>query len=286
MCETMRLWMKMHSYLMVNRSLRRDKAAGSTDPNVQVYPRNVTYSGYFYFLWVPTLVYQISYPRNKTVRWGFVFATFFEAVMTVLYTYAIFARYCMPYFQEMDGDYKSLVLGIFKVMMPGTAVALMAFYGLLHSWFNAWAEVTRFADRQFYTDWWNATGWSQYYRKWNSVVHNFLHRHVFLECKETLHLSTNGAMWATFLLSAIAHEYIIACALGFWKPVLLLMFSVPGVLFVYLTSSFRGWNGWNVFMWCMLIVGHGMLVGLYRRAWHYHVEMGASMPWWDALWIA
>lgn len=66
---------------------------------------------------------------------------------------------------------------------------------------------------------------------------------------------------------------------------------------------------------CMLIVGHGMLVGLYRRAWHYHVEMGASMPWylpgkqipcwpsldnspsacraglivflrWDALWIA
>ncbi len=29
----------------------------------------------------------------------------------------------------------------------------------------------------------------------------------------------------------------------------------------------------------MLIVGHGMLVGLYRRAWHYHVEMGASMPW-------
>ena len=105
----------------------------------------------------------------------------------------------------------------------------MAFYGLLHSWFNAWAEVTRFADRQvnaylhsqapstgrkvlissnvqFYTDWWNATGWSQYYRKWNSVVHNFLHRHIFLECKETLHLSTNGAMWATFLLSAIAHE--------------------------------------------------------------------------------
>jgi hypothetical protein len=61
-------------------------------------------------------------------------------------------------------------------------------------------------DVQFYTDWWNATGWSQYYRKWNSVVHNFLHRHIFLECKETLHLSTNGAMWATFLLSAIAHE--------------------------------------------------------------------------------
>jgi sterol O-acyltransferase len=54
----------------IGRSLRRDKAAGSTDPNVQVYPRNVTYSGYFYFLWVPTLVYQISYPRNKTVRWG------------------------------------------------------------------------------------------------------------------------------------------------------------------------------------------------------------------------
>jgi hypothetical protein len=60
-----------------------------------------------------------------------VFATFFEAIMTVLYTYAIFARYCMPYFQEMDGDYKSLVLGIFKVMMPGTVRTIARFFFFL-----------------------------------------------------------------------------------------------------------------------------------------------------------
>ena len=70
----------------------------------------------------PALHFSLTHVRATFVR--FVFATFFEAVMTVLYTYAIFARYCMPYFQEMDGDYKSLVLGIFKVMMPGTVRAI------------------------------------------------------------------------------------------------------------------------------------------------------------------
>lgn len=285
MCEFVRLWMKMHSYLMVNRSLRIEKKAGDNDPNVLLYPQNVTFENYFFFLWVPTLIYQISYPRTKKIRLSVVFKSLVETAGTVLYTYAIFARYCLPHSQEFNGDFKSLIFGIFKVMIPGCVVALMAFYGILHSWLNAWAELTRFADRQFYKDWWNATGWSQYYRKWNVVVHNFLHRHIFLECLVTLHLTKNSAMWVTFLLSAIAHEYIIACSLGFYKPILFMMFVIPGVLFIYLTEFFRGWNGWNIFMWAMLFIGHGMLYGLYSRAWymHYYRDPSEEMSWWDAL---
>lgn len=53
---------------MVNRSLRIEKKAGAHDPNVLLYPLNVTLSNYFYFLWAPTLVYQINYPRTKKIR--------------------------------------------------------------------------------------------------------------------------------------------------------------------------------------------------------------------------
>jgi hypothetical protein len=27
------------------------------------------------------------------------------------------------------------------------------------------------------------------------------------------------------------------------------------VLFIYITAFFRGWNGWNVFMWFVLFIG-------------------------------
>lgn len=38
------------------------------------------------------------------------------------------------------------------MMLPGILVYMFAFFGVLHCWFNMWAELTRFADRQFYKD--------------------------------------------------------------------------------------------------------------------------------------
>ena len=50
-------------------------------------------------------------------------------------------------------------------VLPGIATYLLAFFGLLHCWMNLFAELTRFADRTFYADWWNTTSFSSYYRK-------------------------------------------------------------------------------------------------------------------------
>lgn len=35
---------------------------------------------------------------------------------------------------------------------------VMGFFGILHSWLSLMAELTRFADRRFYEDWWNVEG--------------------------------------------------------------------------------------------------------------------------------
>jgi len=286
MCELVRLLMKMHSFLMVNRSLSAEKKAGSNDPNVLLYPQNVNFSNYFYFLWAPTLVYQISYPRTKKIRLGFVLKSFLEAFATVIYTYAIFVRSVLPHSREFMGDLKDLTFGVFTVMIPACCIGLMGFYGLLHSWLNAWAELTRFADRQFYKDWWNAYGWSQYHRKWNVVVHNFVRKHLFLELISTLRLTKPSATWVTLLISAMVYEYVISCSLGFYKPILLVFIVLPSLLLANITSFFRDWNGWNVFMWFILFSGHGLLCGLYARAWQFR-DTPAEVPlmWWDSLYI-
>eukprot|EP00042_Codosiga_hollandica_P019940 m.62926 g.62926 ORF g.62926 m.62926 type:complete len:114 (-) comp49604_c0_seq5:595-936(-) len=66
-------------------------------------------------------------------------------------------------------------------MLPGTVVLLLAFFAILHSWLNAFAELLCFADRQFYKDWWNARSFAAYYRTWNCVVHDWLYSYIYCE---------------------------------------------------------------------------------------------------------
>ena len=145
--EMARLSMKMHSFLMVNMQLRQAKEMKSTDESVKEYPGNVTFKNYWMFLWFPTLIYQPSYPRNDSIRISFVLKSFGDSLLCILFTYAIFVRYFLPHFNEFHGNYTDLALGIFQVMLPGIAVNILGFYGILHSWLNAFAELTRFADR-------------------------------------------------------------------------------------------------------------------------------------------
>ena len=38
----------------------------------------------------------------------------------------------------------------FSSMVPGIMVLILGFFAILHSWMNAFAEMMRFADREFY----------------------------------------------------------------------------------------------------------------------------------------
>lgn len=72
------------------------------------------------------------------------------------------------------------------------------------------SPVGSFADRQFYEDWWNSTSWDEFSRKWNKPVHTFLLRHVYAPSISGWRLSRTGAMFVTFLVSALAHELVMA----------------------------------------------------------------------------
>jgi sterol O-acyltransferase len=63
--------------------------------------------------------------------------------------------------------------------VSGIVCLLTLFYGILHTWFNIFAELLRFGDRLFYEDWWNVTNFAEYYRKWNIVVHEFLYYYIY-----------------------------------------------------------------------------------------------------------
>ena len=84
-----------------------------------------------------------------------------------------------------------------------------------------------FADRRFYDDWWNSTSWDEFSRKWNKPVHTFLLRHVYASSISSYKLSRQSAMFFTFLLSAAAHELVMAIVTK----------KIRYVLFLYLYMS-------------------------------------------------
>ena len=66
-----------------------------------------------------------------------------------------------------------------------------------------------FADRRFYSDWWNSCDWLEFSREWNMPVHHFFRRHVYTASRG--HASRPVATVITFLISALAHELVMGC---------------------------------------------------------------------------
>ncbi|WFD23285.1 hypothetical protein MEQU1_001974 [Malassezia equina] len=76
------------------------------------------------------------------------------------------------------------------------------------------AEITRFADREFYRDWWNSTTMEEFARDWNRPVHHFLLQHVYVSLIFQVGLSKSTASLFTFLLSSVFHELVMIVVSG------------------------------------------------------------------------
>ncbi|GAV02743.1 hypothetical protein RvY_13270 [Ramazzottius varieornatus] len=263
--EQIRFMMKSHAFV------REKVGEVLTAPSGASVQHLFLFKNYVYFQFVPTLVYRDSYPRNKVIRWNFVLKNFGLVAGALAYTYYIFVRFCMPVFRNFNREHvnlKTFVKSIFDCVLPGSLNLLVVFYSFLHAWMNAFAEMTRFADRLFYRDWWNSTTFSNYYRTWNGVVHDWLYTYVYSDLYRLLgQRGRNVALLVTFMLSALVHEYIICCLLRIFYPVMFVLFGGIGVWMMFFTQR-KSSRPWNVFMWFGLFLGQGIFLCLYSSEYY------------------
>ncbi|XP_052245937.1 sterol O-acyltransferase 1-like isoform X2 [Dreissena polymorpha] len=265
--EQLRFMMKSHAFVRENfpKVLAFKKEDNKDHDRSDLCPN---FSKYLYFLFAPTLVYRDNYPRTASIRWGYVVSNFAQVVACLLYTYYIFERFCVPVFRNFNQDHVSANLflkSMFSCMLPGTLTLLIGFFAILHSWLNAFAEMLTFADRMFYKDWWNMTSFASYYRTWNIVVHDWLYTYVYRDCCKVFGPKYRGlSMASVFLLSAVFHEYVLIMALGFFYPVLFVLFMGAGFGLIFVKGSYRLWN---IFLWLALFMGMGVLLCLYNMEW-------------------
>ena len=65
----------------------------------------------------------------------------------------------------------------------------------------------------------------------------------------------------TFIISAIIHELIIYYAIGFFYPILFILFAGPGILFMQIPSIRR--NSVNLIFWLEMYIGTSMMFAFY-----------------------
>ncbi|XP_020821977.1 sterol O-acyltransferase 2 isoform X2 [Phascolarctos cinereus] len=262
--EQIRLVMKSYSFL-------REATPGIFHAEGGKGARVPSFSSYLYFLFCPTLIYRESYPRTTHIRWNYVAKKFAQVLACVFYACFILGRLCVPIFDNMSREpfsTRALVLSVLHATLPGIFMLLLIFFAFLHCWLNAFAEMLQFADRMFYRDWWNSTSFSNFFRTWNVVVHDWLYSYIYQDGIQLLGLRARGpAMLSAFLISAVVHEYIFSFVLGFFYPVILILFLV-GVMFHFLMRDQNTESVWNVVMWTMLFLGQGIMVSLYCQEWY------------------
>jgi len=291
--EGLVLSMKIHSYFMTNRMLAKEsrileskgEISQYKDGTYLRYPQNVTISNFVFFLLIPTLVYEIEYPRRKRIRFRYLFEKIaaFGGMWAVLHV--LIHSYITPVLEKTPQI--SVLEAISLLLVPVFACYLLIFYIVFEVACNGFAELTRFADREFYQDWWNSTTWDEFARKWsplqilintrhcslcylislfprNRPVHEWLLRHVYLESINTYKLPSVKAAFITFLISSIFHELFLAVTLRLLRPWLffLQMLQFPLIL---LGRHFKRKTIGNLIFWFGLMIGPPTLSILYCR---------------------
>ena len=161
-------------YNLANDCVDLQEELTSTGKQTITWPANVTYANYIDYLLVPSLVYELEYPRTSTIRPLYVLEKTLATFGTFFVIYAITEHVIFPSHEASKANpirADSFIGAALDLILPFMLNYLLIFYIIFECICNAFAELTRFADRGFYEDWWNAVTWDEFARKWNKPVH-------------------------------------------------------------------------------------------------------------------
>mmetsp|Transcript_19842 Transcript_19842/g.32543 ORF Transcript_19842/g.32543 Transcript_19842/m.32543 type:complete len:509 (-) Transcript_19842:420-1946(-) len=294
-------FMKLISYVFVNRELRRQyladqavaRGAATTAPATPGpssdssperrqsegqphgvpgllslrYPENVTLSNLLFFIAVPTLCYELNFPRAQRIRKGFLVRHILQFCFFVLLIYVIADQYLVVGVRNslrslQRKDPLAIAERVVKLAVPNLYVWLLGFYCYFHLFLNIMAELTRFGDRLFYKDWWNSTTIDHFWRTWNLPVHNFMVRHIFYPLKHHGFSRSQSAI-VIFLISGLFHELLISIPFRTFKlwAVVAMLAQIP---LAHITRRyFKDRQIGNVIFWLSIMLGQPMLVLFY-----------------------
>ena len=150
--------------------LREDLALELVSPLGGVtYPKNLSGMNYVDYILCPTLCYELEYPRTEKINWMELFYKTLAVFGCIFLLTIISEEFIVPVLresalrlEETDGWCDmGLILGetVSQLLFPFMMTFLVCFLVIFEYVLGAFAEITCFADRHFYSDWWNSSDW-------------------------------------------------------------------------------------------------------------------------------
>jgi sterol O-acyltransferase len=256
-------------------TILNEELRGKCTTTDNVYPNNLNLYNFIEWTCLPTLVYDLEYPRQERINWWYV-AEKSAATLGVIWVMIIISQaYIYPVVVEtvrlkeagmsLDERWKEFPWVVSDMLFPMLLEQLLSWYVIWECLLNVLAELTRFADRGFYGDWWNSISFDQYARDWNRPVHNFLLRHVYHSSISFFHLSKMQATFFTFLLSAIVHEVLMFCLFKKVRGYLFMfqLTQLPLAAFMKTKTMRKQHTLGNIIFWFGLFIGPSVITSLY-----------------------
>ncbi|CAN7988050.1 unnamed protein product [Ixodes hexagonus] len=304
------LFLKLVSYHMVNLWCRQQRAShkhhkrrsssgndqsllqpaenGRSTTQIVSYPDNLTLYDIYYFMFVPTLCYELNFPRSSRIRKRFLFRRFLESLLLFQLILALAQQWIVPIMQNSlkpfhEMNFPAMLERLLKLAVPNILIWLVMFYWFFHSTLNTLAELMRFADREFYRDWWNAETVQYFWQNWNIPVHQWCLRHLYKPLVNAgMHKSRASVM--VFLLSAFFHEamlfflqYLVSVPLKMFRVWAFfgMLAQVPFAFFIDNCLQNRYRNIGNMAVWMSLMIGQPLAILMY---YHDYYIINYGMP--------
>ena len=152
------------------KDLREDLAMELTSPLGHVtFPQNLTLFNYVDFVFCPTLCYELEYPRTQKINWVELFWKTLAVFGCIFLMTITSEEFIVPVLNEsasrLEGVTKWFDMGLIlaettsMLLFPFMVTFLLVFLVIFEYILGAFAEITYFADRHFYSDWWNSCDW-------------------------------------------------------------------------------------------------------------------------------
>ncbi|KAL8390126.1 hypothetical protein RB595_009304 [Gaeumannomyces hyphopodioides] len=198
-----------------------EELKGKATASERAYPNNLTLWNQCEYNLLPTLVYELEYPRSHSVSWAYVAEKIAATVGIIFVMIMISQSSIYPVVMKtiemkemgvpLPERFRFFPWMLSELLFPFMLEYLLVWYLIWETILNGLGEACCFADRNFYGAWWNSVSWDQFARDWNRPVHNFLLRHVYHSSISALKVNKHTATFITFFLSALVHELVMWC---------------------------------------------------------------------------
>ncbi|GMT10260.1 hypothetical protein PFISCL1PPCAC_1557, partial [Pristionchus fissidentatus] len=239
---------------------------------LSLYPGTLTLSNLYYFLFAPTLCYELVFPRSPRRRKSFLIKRIAELIFLSFVSLALIQQWVVPLVKNSMAPFSDMNISrcverVLKLAVPNLLIWLIFFYTMFHSALNLCAEILCFADREFYRDFWNAESIQYFWKTWNIPVHRWALRHIYMPMMRN-NYSKKSAMIVVFFVSAFFHEYLVSVPLHMFR-----LWAYYGMM-AQIPLSFvtdhvvKGGRAGNIVVWLSLILGQPMCILMYVHDWY------------------